>query len=166
MYGWYTVAATAGCDVNAIAHDGKAAAVADGFSATGYQHIIYVFPYQSSCGGWAGLGELPGNESWMNGYIAPWVVAHELGHNMGLHHANSFTCIDAGAPVAISANCTSDEYGDPYDVMGEDAWHNNAWHLLQIGFLNRTPRGRMATRLAYEHFGLETLMRDNPSLFG
>ncbi|MEO6655036.1 MAG: Holliday junction branch migration DNA helicase RuvB [Pyrinomonadaceae bacterium] len=41
-------------------------------------------------------------------------------------------------------------------------------YLLQIGFLMRTPRGRMATRLAYEHFGLETLMRkaDAPSLFG
>jgi holliday junction DNA helicase RuvB len=26
-------------------------------------------------------------------------------------------------------------------------------YLIQIGFLNRTPRGRMATRLAYEHFG-------------
>src|SRR5918911_436168 len=25
-------------------------------------------------------------------------------------------------------------------------------YLIQIGFLNRTPRGRMATRLAYEHF--------------
>jgi holliday junction DNA helicase RuvB len=28
-------------------------------------------------------------------------------------------------------------------------------YLLQIGFLNRTPRGRMATRLAYEHLGFE-----------
>src|SRR3712207_8228753 len=27
-------------------------------------------------------------------------------------------------------------------------------YLIQIGFLNRTPRGRMATRLAYEHFGI------------
>lgn len=26
-------------------------------------------------------------------------------------------------------------------------------YLLQIGFLQRTPRGRIATRLAYEHFG-------------
>ncbi len=26
--------------------------------------------------------------------------------------------------------------------------------LIQIGFLDRTPRGRMATRLAYEHFGI------------
>ena len=26
-------------------------------------------------------------------------------------------------------------------------------YLLQIGFLDRTPRGRTATRRAYEHFG-------------
>jgi Holliday junction DNA helicase RuvB len=26
--------------------------------------------------------------------------------------------------------------------------------LIQIGFLNRTPRGRMATRAAYKHLGL------------
>ncbi len=40
-------------------------------------------------------------------------------------------------------------------------------YLLQIGFLNRTPRGRRATRLAYEHFGLESLIRTSevPSLF-
>jgi len=40
-------------------------------------------------------------------------------------------------------------------------------YLLQIGFLNRTPRGRMATRLAYEHFGLDSLMRtaNTPTLF-
>jgi len=28
-------------------------------------------------------------------------------------------------------------------------------YLMQIGFLNRTPRGRMATRLAFQHLGLE-----------
>jgi holliday junction DNA helicase RuvB len=42
-------------------------------------------------------------------------------------------------------------------------------YLIQIGFLNRTPRGRMATRLAYEHFGLDTLLnrqKDMPGLFG
>ncbi len=27
--------------------------------------------------------------------------------------------------------------------------------LIQIGFLNRTPRGRMVTQLAYEHFGIK-----------
>ncbi len=36
--------------------------------------------------------------------------------------------------------------------------------LIQIGFLDRTPRGRMATRLAYEHFGLP-LPRKQGGLF-
>jgi Holliday junction DNA helicase RuvB len=40
-------------------------------------------------------------------------------------------------------------------------------YLIQCGFLNRTPRGRMATRLAYEHLGLDGLLKRNnsPSLF-
>ncbi|EIA19050.1 Holliday junction DNA helicase RuvB [Listeria fleischmannii subsp. coloradonensis] len=28
-------------------------------------------------------------------------------------------------------------------------------YLLQIGFLQRTPRGRLATQLAYDHFGIK-----------
>ena len=36
--------------------------------------------------------------------------------------------------------------------------------LIQIGFLNRTPRGRIATQLAYEHFGI-TPTRRQSSLF-
>jgi Holliday junction DNA helicase RuvB len=38
-------------------------------------------------------------------------------------------------------------------------------YLIQIGFLNRTPRGRMATRLAYEHFGINLPMTNKPTLF-
>ena len=40
-------------------------------------------------------------------------------------------------------------------------------YLIQIGFLNRTPRGRMVTRLAYEHFGLDSLLKisNAPGLF-
>jgi Holliday junction DNA helicase RuvB len=37
--------------------------------------------------------------------------------------------------------------------------------LIQIGFLDRTPRGRVATRLAYEHFGIPMPRRQTP-LFG
>lgn len=39
-------------------------------------------------------------------------------------------------------------------------------YLMQIGFLNRTPRGRIATRLAYEHLGLPSLRTAaSPNLF-
>ncbi len=32
--------------------------------------------------------------------------------------------------------------------------------LIQQGFIHRTPRGRMATKLAYQHFGLKSLKQD------
>jgi Holliday junction resolvasome RuvABC ATP-dependent DNA helicase subunit len=38
-------------------------------------------------------------------------------------------------------------------------------YLMQIGFLNRTPRRRMATRRAYEHFGLNLSGSSEPTLF-
>ena len=38
-------------------------------------------------------------------------------------------------------------------------------YLIQIGFLDRTPRGRMATRRAYEHFGINPANPFKPGLF-
>ena len=41
-------------------------------------------------------------------------------------------------------------------------------YLIQIGFLNRTPRGRTVTRLAYQHFGVDPPQSpslNRPSLF-
>jgi Holliday junction DNA helicase RuvB len=34
-------------------------------------------------------------------------------------------------------------------------------YLMQIGFLDRTPRGRIATQLAYKHFGIEPPRKQN-----
>ncbi len=53
-----------------------------------------------------------------------------------------------GGPVGLSTiSATLHEEKDSIEEIIEP-------YLIQIGFLNRTPRGRMATRLAYEHFGL------------
>ena len=38
-------------------------------------------------------------------------------------------------------------------------------YLLQLGFLERTPRGRLATRLAYQHLGLPCKRQAQPGLF-
>jgi len=37
-------------------------------------------------------------------------------------------------------------------------------YLLQLGFLDRTPQGRMATRFAYEHLGLDYVEGEQPRL--
>jgi Holliday junction DNA helicase RuvB len=53
-----------------------------------------------------------------------------------------------GGPVGLAtiAAATSEEVDTVEDVYEP--------YLLQLGFLQRTPRGRVATRLAYEHLGL------------
>ena len=40
-------------------------------------------------------------------------------------------------------------------------------YLIQLGFLNRTPRGRVATELAYDYFQVKRRLRDgeHPTLF-
>lgn len=66
-----------------------------------------------------------------------------------------------GGPVGLGTICAAlHEEKDSVEEIIEP-------YLLQIGFLNRTPRGRMATRLAYQHFGLDGLLKnsDTPSLF-
>ena len=55
----------------------------------------------------------------------------------------------AGKPVGLEALAAS--IGEDRDTI-EDVYEP---YLMQIGFINRTPRGRQATRLAYEHMGVE-----------
>jgi len=53
--------------------------------------------------------------------------------------------------IAASISEESDTIMDVYEP-----------YLLQLGFLDRTPRGRVATRLAYEHLGLPYKMGQTP----
>jgi PASTA domain len=50
---------------------------------------------------------------------SPIAAVHELGHMLGLPHADSIDCEDAnGQPVSLSESCSVREYGDQYDSMG------------------------------------------------
>lgn len=62
-----------------------------------------------------------------------------------------------GGPVGLQAlaAATSEELDTIEDIYEP--------YLLQLGFLQRTARGRIATQLAYEHLGLK-LPFENPSL--
>ena len=65
-----------------------------------------------------------------------------------------------GGPVGLEtiAASISEESSTIMDVVEP--------YLLQLGFLDRTPRGRVATPHAYEHMGLDTPDRpEQPSLF-
>jgi Holliday junction DNA helicase RuvB len=63
-----------------------------------------------------------------------------------------------GGPVGLNtiAASISEEQDTIMDVVEP--------YLLQLGFLDRTPQGRVATRSAYEHLGLEWREEGQPRL--
>ncbi|MBA2448254.1 MAG: hypothetical protein H0V51_09545, partial [Chloroflexi bacterium] len=69
----------------------------------------------------AGLGATA-----LNGDVSG-VALHEYGHNLGVWHANALECGSVGVG---SGGCSSNEYGDPSDLMGNTAGygHFNAVH--------------------------------------
>jgi len=65
-----------------------------------------------------------------------------------------------GGPVGVETLAAA--LGEPRDTI-EDVYEP---YLLQQGFIGRTPRGRVATRKAYEHLKLPVKDRAQTSLFG
>ena len=66
-----------------------------------------------------------------------------------------------GGPVGVNTIAASiSEEADTIEEVYEP-------YLIQLGFLNRTPRGRVATELAYEYFNVKRKMRNDnqPALF-
>ncbi|MCE5322618.1 Holliday junction branch migration DNA helicase RuvB [bacterium] len=64
-----------------------------------------------------------------------------------------------GGPVGVETIASAT--GEERDTI-EDAHEP---YLIQLGFINRTPRGRVATRLAYEHLGMTPKNAGQSGLF-
>ncbi len=60
-----------------------------------------------------------------------------------------------GGPVGLDTLAAT--IGEESDTI-EDVYEP---YLMQIGFINRTPRGRVVTRKAYEHFGIDYRKTEN-----
>lgn len=141
---WYTIPRPANvddrCDWGAFFPDAVAAADAD-IDFTQYNTIM-VFAPQLACstGGYAAsviapdTGGLWYRATDVDGYMGS-VPHHELGHVIGMSHANSWTC---DAPnVLTGTNCLLEEYGDRYDVMGLSSrmLQPSAPHKENLGWL-------------------------------
>jgi hypothetical protein len=143
VFGYYTINHdNTPCNYDAWDDAARAAAQSAGVELSGYSHIMYVFPYTSACS-WGGLGYHNGDTTYMNlnsGWTArdkAFIAAHELGHNLGLGHANTYECRSSGTRVTVNtpANCTSTEYGDPFDYMGYPNYHHGStFHKHKLGY--------------------------------
>lgn len=138
VFGWYTIAhQNTPCQTNTSwTSAARAAAGLDGFDFSRYRHVIYFFPKTPACN-WAGMGEVPGQQSWINGYLETTFINHELGHNYGLLHANVLRCVDQNnQPVPFSETCTEFAYADPFDTMGNlNPGHFSNYQKNRVGYL-------------------------------
>lgn len=64
-----------------------------------------------------------------------------------------------GGPVGLDTLAAT--IGEDSDTI-EDVYEP---YLMQIGFINRTPRGRIVTKLAYDHFGIVYGEQSQPSQY-
>lgn len=115
--GPYTInyTSTGACDYSGWGAAAEAAAKAAGIDPSLYAHVNYVTPSNATCG-WSGLAYMPGRQSWVQSCGSTGIYAHELGHNISLHHAAT----------------PSSEYGDSSDPMGgaQAVGHNGANRVM------------------------------------
>ena len=132
--------------------DARAAATTGGFNNASYDFDLIVFREMVSWG-WAGLGYVGGKGLWLNGSYTWNTAAHELGHNLGLSHANFWqapgeTIIGAGASV---------EYGNPFDIMGSGDGQYGAWDKTLLDWIPSGDVAVAAGKSSYRIYDLEAL---------
>lgn len=99
-----------------------------------YRKIIYLLP-NLSCpyNGWGTISDNPSRAWVVGGDTNIYLIAHELGHNLGLHHANFLYC--PGKDMDEYDKCRSFEYGDGSDVMGYKLAQFNAPHKVALDWI-------------------------------
>lgn len=167
-YGWYTIDAGQQCDGFTIlryadrANEAFAKDVGKPISQI-YKRVIYAFS-ESRCNiaGVGTLGEWKLSDgsfismSWIGSHDVR-VYEHEIGHNLGVHHANKYNC-----NVGTYTGCSEEEYGDIYDIMGNfwllnnnDSLQFNAPHKIALGWLGEGEVQTVTKNNIYTIKGLE-----------
>jgi hypothetical protein len=129
-----------------LREEARDAADAAGYNRTNYQfHVICIGPVPGF--GWGGLGYVHGTGAWIRNTSSTGTTAHELGHNLGLNHANYWDT----AGQSIIGPGSSVEYGDGFDTMGGGGSGRpyNARYRVYLNWLTNTDMVTFSTNGVY-----------------
>ncbi|MGV3774375.1 MAG: PKD domain-containing protein, partial [Verrucomicrobiales bacterium] len=118
-------------DAAILRRDARDAATAAGYNLNSYHFDLVCFGNVPGFT-FAGLGYVGAPGSWIRGNSDVGVVAHELGHNLGLNHANYW---DTGGQSIMGSGSTV-EYGDKFDTMGNAAAGGKHFNARYKSYLN------------------------------
>ena len=98
---------------------------------------FYIVAFSRIYDGWAGLARVGSTGIWINGGFSNETIQHEIGHNLGLHHANTWVPLQGDDPIGDGEH---DEYGDPYDNMGNYSpyGHFNVYFKSYLSWIPNT----------------------------
>jgi hypothetical protein len=140
VFGWVSTDMT-DCNTTYLwEQQAESAAEQLGFVTDNYRHLIYLYQRQGdNCflangtfGSPDGVGTI---QSFLNNSNT---FAHEIGHNLGLHHGTLYTCRGPhGEFVSYGGQCRDEEYNDPFDAMGYQGfyYHYNSYSKQLEGWL-------------------------------
>lgn len=124
---WYK---TQGTELD-LRDEALAVAAKAGYDGAAYDHVI--FAYLGGPGNFQGQATIAGKFVWIK-QMSVSTVVHELGHNLGLWHANAWDT----AGVSIIGTGVNNEYGNIFDWMGGSRTLNgdfNAAWKNRLGWL-------------------------------
>ncbi len=141
LFGWWTMPMTkANCDLAKVEEQFYILAAQNGLDTASYQSFVMAIPggVSGDCSGVSGLGDIGGSPSiiyLINNSFGS--LGHELGHNLGLQHAQAWNRCDAGTYYGAS-NCNLVDYGSPNDMMGTGGGEVQAYAKERLGWLGTT----------------------------